>query len=265
MRKSILLGGFAAFLIPFSSLRAELLIELKFDETGSSLQNSGEAGGSWSMFDEAGAKSDLHGSSGITGSCFENNARGEQTPETRIKAGGVFCADKLEALDELVSLTICGWMKDVPETLGDGAVIFQKTASAVGPGVYLTYENPGTLSFHLNDQPAISSTPKAYAPASDGWIFFAVTYDSNVTAENVRFYVGAKGMPLELVNSASALQTPIIHQSNLVGIGNTIFGERNGWPFLGALDNFRLYGSPEDGAGCLTREQLQAVLDKDAP
>ena len=94
---------------------------------------------------------------------------------------------------------------------------------------------------------------------SDEWVYFAITYDNTVAADNVKFYIGTKTDRVVCV-ATKTLANAMPSTENKFTIG----GQYNGsTPFGGHFDNIRLFGSKTDASGVLTEEQLEAIRIND--
>ncbi len=99
------------------------------------------------------------------------------------------------------------------------------------------------------------------------WVFFGVTYDGNLTTNNVLFYKGfrtsreAGGPP-----AVSCISTSTINKgktdanTTTLAVGNQSSYDR---PFKGWFDNLRLHASYHDGDGALSLAQLEALRAAD--
>lgn len=238
------------------SAQAALLLEFKFDESGTDIVNSGSAGGTWTMQDSSGLVTDLHGQ-GLSGTGFDNTA---STGMGNAGVGGrVIASADIDAVDSLQSLTITGWIKD-PSTLAphNGARVISKFRSGTPNNGWelLWGGNDGGLQLRINDGTA-NSTANAYAESEDEWVFFAAVWDGTSGSDNARFYVGTTNTPVGLVNKLTLSETLVTDNANKVTIGNVDTSYKRA--FDGRLDNIRLYGSTTDGSGALTLEELESI------
>ena len=94
-------------------------------------------------------------------------------------------------------MTICGWLNSQDNLIGSGGNrIAFALESPGGLGFDLIQQVNGALAFNVNQYNTagpmssyqmISQDPSA---ATNNWVFFAVTYDPNLTSGQVKFYFG---------------------------------------------------------------------------
>lgn len=98
------------------------------------------------------------------------------------------------------------------------------------------------------------------------WVFFAVAFDGTASRQNVTFYVGTKEKGLDSVKVDLAVPEPLPMSGAEID-GTLTMGNSNGYerPFKGLLDNFAVYGSAEDGSGCLKEEQVRELFSSIIP
>ncbi|MEO8474422.1 MAG: LamG-like jellyroll fold domain-containing protein, partial [Chryseolinea sp.] len=158
----------------------------------------------------------------------------------------------LDGLKNLSGFTLAGWLNTASLTTGSGGNRIISWINNGGDGVDLVLQNNGSLRLGVDGwpdaSPAFSSANKVTASAvgaSDNWIFFAVTYQSN---GQVRFYFGNG------TDNATLDVSRTYRGAGVTGsaIGKLAFGAFNDatrnsgtWNrmFRGVLDDLRIYGS----------------------
>mgnify|MGYP005864232899 CR=1 FL=1 len=209
------------------------------------------------MRDSAGSATDLHGyGQGLLGGNTFNNTASSGMGSLGT-GGRITSSADVAALDALQSFTISGWMRNMSSLSGSGAVLFQDIQSATANGISLTLGN-NLMQITINNSTHQSSVG-AYSSALTDWVFFAVTFNGAGGANNLNFYVGSTSAPVTLVNSVTTPQTVTTNNTQIAGIGNSIFGAQNNRPFDGMLDNFRVHGSQADSSGALSLAELEGV------
>ncbi len=102
--------------------------------------------------------------------------------------------------------------------------------------------------------------PSTY-DARNQWTFCAITIDTTSTTDNIKYYGGSPTKPLTLYQTKS---------QNLLGLfsGDWWFGLGFGFPtgsinnpFIGYIDEVRIYLSHEDDTGALTMDNIQKVFE----
>lgn len=156
------------------------------------------------------------------------------------------------------SLTLTGWL--MPYSQPNGAARIIEYNDPLQAGFCLYAGGPGFLTLSLNKKQV--STPRDALPfpteTQNKWVFFAVTYDSTKSGQNVVFYTGSPTSEPQELTSASldgGKLTPLNHYGAL-NIGNNGGGIR---PFHGLMDNIAIYASDTDGSGTLGLDQIKAI------
>lgn len=240
------------------------LLELNFNETGSTAANNGTAGGSATLTQYGGTAADLHtasgaGVSGLAGDrAFDNSASNMMggTSGAPGQGGGAVVTGGAALFNNLKSFTVTGWYN---------------SASATAPGNYARLLDCGNVSVLLNPGGIInfgvtgasgtvygtSAASSQYSTAGS-WVFFAVTYDGSLTSNNANFYVGNSTTTLTQVGTAVTINAGAVKTGTTdLAIGN-ISGTLNR-PFDGYLDDFSVYGSTSGSGGVLTVGELEAI------
>lgn len=159
------------------------------------------------------------------------------------------------------SFTVCGWFKtDKSEPFSASA----RLLTAVGTENVLLSESGGKgLRLQIGDCAPVDSGKDSYSKTRE-WTFFAVTYDSTASGDNVKFWEGGKE-GLVLISSVKVQKKDAwkgLGPAADVSIGNrhgTIEGKHLNRPFDGYIDDFRIYGDESGAAGALTEQDLNKV------
>lgn len=169
----------------------------------------------------------------------------------------------------LDAFTICGWLNSAHTNVGSGGnrIAFALAGATGSQGFDLVHLNDGSLQLGVNQFPngmptsspgKITSDPNA---SNANWVFFAVTYDSALTTDPVKFYFGK---PDALVTFDSAItytnSRGVIDPSGPLTIGNfspvvaarTTLGA-NSRVFRGLMDEIQIWNR------VLTLEEIQAA------
>jgi hypothetical protein len=186
-----------------------------------------------------------------------------------------FAADVLPALKGLKSFTVSGWVNCRSAQVGSGGNRIVSAIHHGGDGFDLVMTGDGRLQLGVNEwpdgSPARSSARQIPAhpdaPAAN-WRFFAVTYDAAKSPAEVKFYFGTP-------DGEAALDSTVAYDRGPVGedLGPLAVGHFNRLTrpdatdrmFRGLIDEIRVHGSPLDGTGALTLEQIRAVQRAAAP
>lgn len=260
-RFSSVFAGLVMFTLGVSA-RAGLIpiVEYRFNDSGTSSASTGSDTTAVSFLNAGGASADLHGaaSSGVSGlagdRAFNNTASTTMGGSFSSGSGGAArqpSSPLSTATDNLQSMTLTGWYRtDGPSNpIANNAVLISNVTAG---GFSLHASSSGTLSLDIGSK-AVSSS--ASYTASNTWTFFAVTYDSTVGGNNVKFYVGTTSAPVSAAGTNSQTGTTGTG-TNPVTIGNTNSGNR---PLDGFIDDVRVYGSTSDGSGALLPSEIESI------
>ena len=168
-----------------------------------------------------------------------------------------------DSLDNLWSFTVCGWLKTTSESLigGNGCIFYRSGQFEIyAPGA----PNIGKLALKV---PAMSGTNTSDVTVLSGnvynqpgeWIFYAVTYNGTLAADNVKFYIGGEDTKITQAGSGTINAGQLIggeHLSIKITGGGDTFGA---YAAGGYYDKFTIYGTSQlnDPAASLTAEQLE--------
>ncbi|MEM7476821.1 MAG: LamG-like jellyroll fold domain-containing protein [Planctomycetota bacterium] len=157
-------------------------------------------------------------------------------------------------LDNLQSFTLTGWFKtDGTQAIGDDVELFKTDAFK------LTAINDGYLRLFVDSHSSSDSIVSTFGHwnAQNEWVFFAVSYDGTLIANNVSFYVGSD-LTSVLLSSTQTLDRQSVDLNS-----SRLFLSRQDRPFDGWLDNMRVYGSSTDASGILSLQQLNDLRTQD--
>jgi hypothetical protein len=177
----------------------------------------------------------------------------------------------LESLQRLTSFTITGWLNCRSFEVGPGGNRIVHMAETLGSksGLDLVIEKNGTLVLGVNAYPdgsparssegAVSADPDA---GKENWRFFAVTYDATLDTDNVKFYLGDSQRTVTLDHAATYRQGRLGPRTGPLAIGSFGPAMRDHYSnrmFRGLIDDVRVFGSINEGAGALPLEQISGL------
>jgi hypothetical protein len=209
------------------------------------------------------------------------------------KTGGVYAVDLgggngIDNLKNLKSFTITGWticweVKEGPSDKQAGAgnrILSWFNPGKVNEGVELVYRTDGSLQLGIGEwaEASAARSKPAQIPLYDAkaanagseayakWRFFAVTYDSGLAKDHVKFYIAAQNEDPKLINAvdynrgpSGAKISPVMTVGNLPPQIRPMAPERS---YRGILDEIRIYGSTLDGSGALPLSELIKVQNR---
>ncbi len=183
-------------------------------------------------------------------------------------------------LGSLWAFTITGWLNSADlRTGGGGNRVAFALASPGGPGLDLVQLGNGSLRLGVNGWPdgsipgpassegVITADPETGA---GNWVYFAVTYDSALEADNVTYYFGSPTTAAEADLTATYLQGPIATSGTLT-IGNfgaivgarTATGPTSSRVFRGLIDELNVFSRALTLEEIRAQQQAEAVLSPD--
>ncbi len=238
---------------------ASLLLEYKFNETGTDAASTGPLSTPVTMRENFGTEQDLHGEpgSGVSGHADDLAFHNVFT----VPVAGYADQADLQALDGLRSFTLQGWFKTEDATPIQRAALIDKAVPGTGFIVYSLA--PGSLILGVIGAGVVS--PPVYTETQE-WVFFAVTCSISgqpraVGWYSVNFYKGTASLPVTIVGSANGQGLRFFPDNN-VGLRIGSSQERDK-PFVGYLDNFRIFGSQTDGSAFLNPGLLEELRQSD--
>ena len=248
----LFLGGF----ISVAMAQPKPLLEYHLDETGSLCVSVGADMLPLTLLDVNGVPADLHSAdaSGISGRisdrAFDNTAA---TAMGGAGTGGVaLVPTNIVSVGAFSSFTLQCWF-NARTPLSQAARLFD-----AGNYVVFAGRKPGVLWLCANR--LSTGTRPAYAQTNE-WIFFAVSYDGTRVSNNVVFYRGTKDSPVVQIEGGT-LNAGLVTNSHAIGLGNLSYA--NVRPFLGRMDDVRIFGTGSGDTGVLTQPQLESIRQGDA-
>jgi hypothetical protein len=263
--KIVMTSVLIPLLVAAGSAQAQLLLQYQFNSADTATTNALDSSGNnlSGSFQKQGivggaALQTGAGVSGLAGDYAYNGAaaNGMGTNGTnagRVKYGGGGFNSSYS------SLTVCGWFKTESGSLTNSA----RLLVAVGTENLMLFDSVGNgLRFQIGAS-FVDSGANTYTNAST-WTFFAVTYDSTLSTNNVSFWLGDTSN-LSLV--ASKTMTGAGVWDGLGATADFSIGNRQGTtapnnmdrPFDGYIDDFRIYGVATGSSGALSQTQLSAI------
>ena len=247
----------------------EALVEVKFDgAAGTAVENLGTRGGAGELvqMQDFPAISTVVPTGAFTPA--NNTASVNFGTITAADEGGRavdFTTEGDGTLGPLNAFTISGWLNPTSLAIGPGGnrIVFA-LESGNGPGVDLVHLANGSLRIGINQWPdgANGGGPSSSANrlranaenAATNWVFFAVTYDSAVESQNLRYFFGSLNR-LAGFDSAHTYKGGVpetagaILSSGPVTLGNfgTVVGARNengpaaSRVFRGLMDEIQIF------------------------
>ena len=180
-----------------------------------------------------------------------------------------FAGEIAPALRGLKSFTLSGWVNCRDATTGPGGNRIVTTINNGGDGFDLVFLREGQLQLSVNQWPDGLPTSSSIGQISvdrhagaANWRFFAVTYDSTAATGHVKFFFGTPAQKAALDTTVDYPRGPIGQDPGPLAVGHfnrTLRAGNGDRMFRGLIDDIRVHGSPFDGTGALTLEQIQAV------
>lgn len=179
-----------------------------------------------------------------------------------------------DALAGAKSLSVTGWLncRDATQGAGGNRVFnWCRNGDRSDCGVDLVWLNDGSLKFSVNQWPDVppdhprsgSGRVPCSSSTDDNWVFFAITYDAMLAADNVKFYFGttADAAMQDTEAKNTSMQAQVASPKGLsAAFGG--FSEFDGPDRMwrGLMYAPKVYASKEPGGeGALTAEQVVAV------
>jgi len=162
----------------------------------------------------------------------------------------------IEALEGLRSFTILGWVNPTSLKMGSGGnrIVFNLNYNR--SGFDLVSLRDGRLRLAVNEWPdGIRDDSSPGKIRVDRWTFFAVTYNSMKTENNVRWYFGDADSPAELDRTTGYSRGPTGKGSGTLTVGNyneTIHRHGLDRQFRGRIRGMKIFGSRIGPGGALS-------------
>lgn len=241
-----------------------LLLEYKFNDSGTTTANSGTLGGTAALQNSSAVATDLHGAAGSGVSGLAGDTSLNLSSATGMGSGfaGPMANTGTVSLTSLKSFTLTGWINSTAQlsTLANSARIYDNGVSKVylstGGMVISLYNGTSTTDYGSTAM----ATNNLWTSANQ-WVFFAITYDGTTTSNNLNFYYGSAAVAISSAATSTSVAANLNLGSGALNIGNRTAADR---PFDGSMDNFRLYGSTTDASGALSISALDSLRSLDA-
>ncbi len=171
----------------------------------------------------------------------------------------------LDSLKSLSSFTIMGWLKPDSLQVGHGGNRILFCLQENRSGIDLVHHNDGRLRLSVNEWPDRVSNDSSSGKLQVGkWIFFAVSYDSTASGDNVSWYFSE---PLDTPGqSAVTLDRKTSYNPGPVdsNIGPLVVGNFNETmesygmdrQFRGDIRALQIFGSSKDASGALSADEI---------
>ena len=166
----------------------------------------------------------------------------------------------LSELDGLKSFTILGWLKATSLETGSGGNRIAFNLNYNRSGIDLVHLSDGRMRLAVNEWPdgvSNDSSQKRIQPGQ--WIFFAVTYDTSSSTNNVHWYFGDEENPAQFDRATNYSNGPTGNDSGPLTIGNynkTIHQHGTDRQFRGCLKGITIFGSKHDSDGVLPLDEI---------
>ena len=252
--------GLICALLVAQGRAATPLVQYFFDESGTTVSNSGSLGASLNatMYVNPGwVVSNLHGP-GVVGGAHDSRLINRTTTNA-------VTANTSGSLGALQSLTIMGWFKtEAGKTYDDDSWLVGYGDKSAGFGLAVPNVGAGgsgtnQLKFRINSA-AVSASSSSFADGTN-WTFFALTYDGYGAGAGYRtkFYWGTLGggnSNAAFLNEVwtAATNVPVASVGLFVGANSSIPSRT----FIGEMDVVRVFGSTTDASGALSLTDIQS-------
>lgn len=169
----------------------------------------------------------------------------------------------LSELEGLQSLTICGWVGPASLQTGSGGNRIAFNLNYNRSGLDLVHLRDGRMRLAINQWPDQVTNDSSPARLQSGkWTFFAVTYNSAESRDNVSWYFGGPDSPAKLDRRNTYRAGAIGTESGSLTIGNyntTIHQHGTDRQFRGRLHGIQIFGSQSGGDGALNLEMIRQL------
>lgn len=235
------------------------IIEYTFNETGTNAFSSGSQSTPMILKNSSGIATDLHGlpGSGVKGTSSDRAFNNTATSGA-VGGWGEHAVD-LDAIDELASFTFTCWFKSDTGLNPGGRLIHKRTGPTPTDGFDIFLAD-GQCHVKINDGQIPSVI--VYTNVAE-WVFLAITYDSTASEKNIKFYNGSPTKPVYCNREPLFSKGVPVATATPAAFGNINSEYYYQRPFVGYLDNIRMYGSKTDSSGVLSLAQLEALRQAD--
>jgi len=257
-----LLSGMVFLGLGIGGLTAAPIVEYSYNETGTSVSNSGSAGGSSTLYNATHTATDLHSANGTGVSGLSGDRAFDLTSSPGVGSAGPYQkAGFISGIDSLKSFTLTGWFNTGKNaTIASGARLIDFTGETANDGFVLWSSVAGALTLNVNGNASSSSSGNGTFGTENAWVFFAVTYDGTASTNNLKFYAGTTDTDPILASTQTLNEGTVgsVGSSSPLVIGNNFYTNRG---FDGYMDNITVFGSKADATGVLDLTAIQTVYD----
>jgi len=173
----------------------------------------------------------------------------------------------IEALEGLRSFTILGWANPTSLKIGSGGNRIAFNLNYSRSGFDLVHLQDGRLRLAVNEWPdGVTNDSSSGKLRAGEWTFFAVTYDSTNSTDNVQWYFGGEDTPARLDRSTSYNRGPTGKGSGTLTIGNyneSIHQHGKDRQFRGWLRGIKIFGSRIGARGALSLGDIRKHQQED--
>lgn len=233
---------------------------LDYDFNGSLANAGSAANATLAYYGGAASSSAGSGVSGAGGDSALNNTGAAGMGTGGNSAAGASTSSKSVDFGTLGSFTIAGWY-NAETVAGGGAKLFELYGTGTNNVVTLIAESSTRLALSIfGSSSGNNSTSQSGYSTTNGWVFFAVTYNGTTATNNLNFYIG-NASSLSAAGARSITATNLALGETGVGVGNGYYNNGNAnRPFDGLIDEIAFYGAGADSAaGALSLSQLDAL------
>lgn len=245
------------------------ILEYTFNGSGTTAASTGSTTASLNLRNASQTSADMHSADGLGVSGFAGdkaldlssaNGMGNVGGTNTTFGGSGSVAPHPTSLANLTSFTLQLWFKTDGAALGGSTNANVLSLHDGSNGISLT-GTTGGLQLRVDGG---TSTVGGYTAVST-WVFLAITYDGNLTSNNVKFYRGGTDTATSLLATtnlnAGAVNSITGSTALIVGNSNITTGNR---PFDGFIDNLRIFGSTDAlSSGVLSLSEIEAIRYSD--
>ncbi len=173
--------------------------------------------------------------------------------------------DAMESLKVLRSFTIMGWVKPDSLQIGHGGNRILFCLKENRSGIDLVHHNDGRMRLSVNEWPdQIQNDSSAGKLQVGKWTFFAVSYDSTASSDNMSWYFSTPSdtpgqSTVSLDQKTSYNPGPVDSDVGPLVVGNfneTMKAYGMDRQFRGEIRALQIFGSSKDGNGALKADEI---------
>ncbi|HOV77229.1 MAG TPA: hypothetical protein PLS24_04325, partial [Sedimentisphaerales bacterium] len=182
---------------------------------------------------------------------------GAEAPFSWIQVGD----GPIEDLEGAHSVTVMGWLNAAEMKVGAGGNRILFSLQHNRSGIDLVHHEDGRMRLAVNEWPdGIQNDSSPGKVVVGKWVFFAVTYDAGLQAQNVCWYFGDESTPAALDRKTTYNRGPVDEGGGDLVIGNfntTLQGAGLDRQFRGKIRGLQIYASRMTTRGALTLEKIR--------